>query len=337
MRTSISVWMLARAWIASVLALFESGAAQDVARLYRITGGVSQSHVEYHQLAVAKGKEAVLAELKGPGKVAYWYITDNTGGKLYAGLVLKIFWDEETEPSINVPLSDFFGAMGGRTIDYQSAPVAINHFCYMCYLPMPFSRHARFVLANDGQRDYSQSVAYGIDYEQGPGFAAEKSRLHCLWRRSNPVKDGVHTILEVTGQGHYVGNFLQVHTRWHGWWGEGDTIFHLDGRTMTHTPGTEDEYGSCWGFGHTYSYLASGYLQMEKQDHRMYRWYLANPVRFQQSLAVEIQNQRYDKGQAPSRDDYTSVAFWYQAEPHRPLPLQPFSERVAPSQAADYK
>ena len=78
--------------------------------------------------------------------------------------------------------------------------VQINHACYMCYLPMPFSRRARFVLANDGERDYSQSVAYGIDYEQGAAFAEEKSRLHCAWRRSNPVKDGLHTLLEPRGR-----------------------------------------------------------------------------------------------------------------------------------------
>ena len=171
----------------------------------------------------------------------------------FPGLALKVFWDDETEPSIQAPLSDFFGAMGGKTIDYQSAPMQINHACYACYLPMPFSRRARFVLANDGDRDYSQSVAYGIDYEEGAAFAQEKSRLHCAWHRSNPVKNGLHTLLDARGRGHYVGGFLQVHTQFRGWRGEGDTIFELDGQPMTHTPGTEDEYGSCWGFEHTYS------------------------------------------------------------------------------------
>jgi hypothetical protein len=147
----------------------------------------------------------------------------------------------------------------------------------------------------------------------------------------------MHTILEARGRGHYVGNVLQVHTNWPGWWGEGDTLFQVDGKTLTHTPGTEDEYGSCWGFGHTYSYLYSGYLQMEKHDNRMYRWYLANPVRFQHGLKVEIQNQRYDRGQVPSRDDYTSTAFWYQEEPHQAFTLQPFAQRVAPSRASEYK
>ena len=175
-----------------------------------------------------KGGERVLADLKGPGKVTYFYITDDTQVKWYPGLVLKVFWDDEVEPSIQAPLSDFFGAMAGQTVDYQSALLQINHACYMCYFPMPFSKRARFVLANDGERDYSQSVAYGIDYEESAAYTREKSRLHCVWRRSNPVKDGLHTILEAQGRGHYLGNVLQVRSRFRGWFGEGDTLFHLD-------------------------------------------------------------------------------------------------------------
>jgi hypothetical protein len=312
--------------------------AQPVQDLFRITDGVSRTHMEYHQLTVPKGKEAVLADLKGPGKVTYFYITDDTQVHWYPGLVLKVFWDDETEPSVQVPLSDFFGAMGGETIDYQSAPMKINHGCYMCYLPMPFSRRARFVLANDGDRDYSQSVAYGIDYEEDAALAKEQSRFHCAWRRGNPVKNGLHTLLEVRGRGQYVGDLLQVHTEFDGWWGEGDTIFELDGKAQTHTPGTEDEYGACWGFGHTYSYLESGYLQMDKGDNRMYRWYLANPVRFQHSLKVQIQNQ-HQNGTPTARDadDYTSVAFWYQEEPHQAFTLPSFAERSAPSHAGGKK
>jgi hypothetical protein len=322
--------------IALCLLIANAAFGQSLSDLYRITDGVFGSHVEYHPIKIPQGKEALLAHLQGPGKVTYFYITDDSQGKFYPGLALEVFWDDEKEPSIHVPLADFFGAIGGKTIDYQSAPMQINHFCYMCYLPMPFSRQARFVLANDGDKDYSRNVAYGIDYERGAQFAGEKSRLHCQWHRSNPTESAIHPILEVQGRGHYVGNFLQVHSKYRGWWGEGDTIFSIDGKTMTHTPGTEDEYGSCWGFEHTYSYLDSGYLLMEKEDHRMYRWYRANPVRFQQSLKVEIQNQRYEKVQIPSRDDYTSVAFWYQEEPHRAFKLPPFAERVAPSKAGEY-
>lgn len=309
----------------------EKLAAQSVQEAYHITDGVFHNHMDYQQLTIPKGGETVLADLQGPGKVTYFYITDSSPAPFYPGLVLKIFWDNETNPSVLVPLSDFFGSFGQKTIDFQSAFIKVNHHCYMSYWPMPFSKRARFVLANDGDRDYSESVAYGIDYEQDGSFANEPSRFCCAYNRSNPVTNGLHTILDMQGHGQYMGNFLEVHTEFNGWWGEGDTIFDIDGQTTHHTPGTEDEYGSCWGFGHTYSYLESGYLQMGK-DNRMYRWYAANPVRFQNSLKVEIQNQHQNgtPTTASNADDYTSVAFWYQEEPHKPLTLPPFAERTAP-------
>ncbi len=214
-------------------------AAQDHSDWYRISDGVSRSHVEYHLTTVPKGKETVLADLKGPGKIVYFYVTP------VSNLALKVFWDDEAEPSIQAPLADFFGAMRGKTIDYHSQPMEIQHGCYMCYLPMPFSKRARFVLVNDSDQDYKTNMAYGIDYELDQHLAIEKSRLHCMWRRSNPVPGGApplndliqssecggknnigtrHTILDVKGRGHYLGNFLQVDTKNPGWWGEGSQV-----------------------------------------------------------------------------------------------------------------
>jgi hypothetical protein len=333
--------------LASAALLFgASSASGQVRDLFRISDSTFDTHVQFHQVNIPRGGDMQLADLAGPGQITYFYITDNSQGRFYPGLVLKVYWDDEQEPSINVPLSDFFGAIASETVDYQSALMQINHYCYMSYLPMPFSKRARFLLVNDGDQDYSRGVAYGIDYEKGESLATEKSRLHCVWTRSNPTKDSMHTYLEARGRGHYVGSFLQVNSRYWGWWGEGDTIFHVDGKAMTHSPGTEDEYGSCWTFEHPYSYAYSGYIQMEEAPiiqgtgvgkNRMYRWYVANPVRFQHSLKVEIQNQHVELGGVmPSKEDYTSVAFWYQEDPHQHFTLQSYAERTAPSAAADY-
>jgi len=311
--------------------------------VYRINDGSFAGHVEYHQVNLTPGTEVVLGDLTGPGKVTYFYYTDDSNqhpaqgtGFMYSGLVLKVYWDDAKEPSIQVPLWNFFGAFERKTIDYQSLPMQINHYCYMSYLPMPFSKHARFVLVNDGNETYSRSVAWGIDYEKNPSFTTENSRLHAAWSRSNPTRNSLHCMLDIRGKGQYVGNFLQVNSKYEGWWGEGDTIFEVDGEKYTHTPGTEDEYGSAWFFEHTYSYVYSGYIQMDEGRNRMYRWYLANPVRFQKSLRVEIQNQRYQNGQMPSQDDFTSVVFWYQAGAHAAPPLLPYAERVAASGGATY-
>jgi hypothetical protein len=326
-------------WAAMTLAHFTGVApaafGQGSPDLYRITGGTSDTVLQYRKFQIGPGKEEILADLKGPGKITYFYFTDDSNGKIAPGLLLKVFWDGAGEPSIQVPLADFFGAIGGRTIDFQSRFVQINHFCHMTYLPMPFSGSARMVLANDGDHDYRQNVAYGVDWEADPRYAAEPSRLHACWRRSNPT-GGLHTILKTDGKGHYVGNFLQVFTTYRGWWGEGDTVLRRDGKTITHSPGTEDEYGSTWGFGERlFASPDCGHIEDREGHNRMYRWYAANPVRFARSLKVEIQNQRFDKGQIPSDDDYISVAFWY-LDRLQPVPLDPYSIRTAPSKARKY-
>ena len=336
-------WMpLLAAWI--LLAGFTPRANAQMKDIFRITDGTFGSHVEYHRIDLPPGKDFVLADLAGPAKITYFYFTDDSNshaasgsGQLYAGLVLKVYWDDAAEPSIRVPLWAFFGAFGHKPIEYQSLPMQINHYNFMCYLPMPFSRHARLVIENDGDEPYNRSVAYGVDYDSDTAFASEKSRLHAAWNRSNPTKEGMHRVLEVTGKGQYIGNFLQVDSKYREWWGEGDTIFNVDGQTMTHTPGTEDEYGSCWGFEHLYSYIYSGYIQMDEGRNRMYRWYLANPVRFQKSLVVDMQNQRMAGGkQVQSHDDYISVAFWYQEGAQAAPPLPPYAERIAPNRSAEY-
>ena len=101
--------------------------------------------------------------------------------------------------------------------------------------------------------------------------------------------------------------------------------------------GTEDEYGSCWGFGKLYQYPYSGYLVNTAGYNRMYRWHLMHPVRFQQSLKVEIQNQRWEYNtQTPSHDDYISVAFWYLDHPE-PVSLVPFIRRTVATRAMVYE
>jgi hypothetical protein len=51
----------------------------------------------------------------------------------------------------------------------------------------------------------------------------------------------------------------------------------------------------------------------------MYRWYLADPIRFERSLVWTIEH-GHDNNYA---NDYTSVAYWYQIEPHGPFPTLP--------------
>jgi hypothetical protein len=336
------IWQLALV----TLIIARPSYAQDLTGLYRVTPGVSDARVEFHAYEIQPGQEKVLAELDGPAKVTYFYITDNslfhrtdTSGFAYPGLVLKVYWDRSEKPSINVPLWEFFGNFNRETVDYASLPMQVNHWANICYLPMPFSKHARFSLENDGDVVYSRDIAFGIVLDRDPQFATETSRLHATWTRSNP-SHGLHAILQIDGKGHYVGNILQVRTNYAGWWGEGDTIMTVDGHKFTHSPGTEDEYGSTWAgwqIGLLYSRAYVGNIQMETGKNRLYRWYVPDPVRFQKSLTVEIQNQRaVDGKQIDSSDDYTSVAFWYEDGAHPAPELPAYVTRIAASKGMQY-
>lgn len=332
---------------------FQIGNAQAVGDISILTDGVSQTMCSWGHVEIGPGEEYQLASFDGAGAIRYFYITDGTGGIQSRNVVLRMYWDGNDYPSVNVPLADFFGAVGGKVIEYESLFLSIHHNCHQCYLPMPFSNGARITLYNDGDEIYSRNVAYNFDCVADAAYKNNRSRFHASWSRSNPT-NGLHTILDVVGHGHYVGNILQVFTKSERWWGEGDTDFIIDGKAMKHSPGSEDEYGSCFDFGGRYSHLACGYIQggvlVDEQtqqysyhgNNRAYRWYASNPVRFRKSLKVTIQNQysnpsvSYDfKGQQEANDDYTSVAYYYLEGGHK-VDLAPYSERVKTTEAVVY-
>jgi hypothetical protein len=61
----------------------------------------------------------------------------------------------------------------------------------------------------------------------------------------------------------------------------------------------------------------------------MYRWHIADPIRFKQDLRVTIQALGWRVGldgqprYLPLQDDIASTAYWYQTEPHAPFPALP--------------
>lgn len=321
-----------------------------------ITDGENETNVGFGDMTLAPGEERVVLETTGAGAIRYFYITDgrDTGGISDEGLVLRIYWDGADYPSVNVPVADFFGSIAGRPIEWNSKYLTLQHNCHQCWFPMPFSKGAKVVLANDSDHSYTGGMAWNFDIEKDRAYRRDRSRFHAFYTRSNPTRDGLHTILDVQGRGHYVGNILQVYSTNLWWWGEGDTDFTIDGRTIKHSPGTEDEYGSCYESGPNYCFPTCGYLEGGSYDerlpecttykgqNRLFRFYDTNPVRFRQSLKVTIQNlcvgygKQYDPFDLdPANDEYTSVAFYYMQGAH-PVELQSYAERTAPSLAAEH-
>ncbi len=287
-------------------------------------------------ITLPAGQTVELARITGPGEIQHIWMTVDP--KAYRDCVLRFFWDDEAQPSVEVPLGDFFANGHGLRYNVNSLMVAVNPSGgFNCYWPMPFRRSARLTIENQRPEDIP-GFFYQITYALGE-VPAEAAYFHAQWRRSDTTsrQRPEHVLLDgVRGQGHYVGTFLAWTQLSNGWWGEGEIKFFIDGDDEYPTicgTGTEDYFGGAWCFGETYSTPFLGYPLWRRQEgevprHGLYRWHVLDPIRFQRDLRVTIQalgwwpNGKFQ----PLTDDIASVAYWYQTEPHAPFPPLPGRE-----------
>ncbi len=277
-----------------------------------------------------KRRETVtLADVDGPGVIQHIWIT--VSEKAYRDCILRFYWDGETTPSVEAPLGDFFGNAFGLRYPVNSLMVTVNPSGgFNSYWPMPFRKHVKITIENQRPEDiggFFYQITYSLE-----SVPAEAAYFHASWRRSLTRRDHPeHVILDgVQGQGQYVGTFIGWEQLSNGWWGEGEVKFYLDGDRQYPTictTGTEDYFGGAWGFGANFSTPFLGYPLHRKEPgeipkHALYRWHVPDPIRFHKDLRVTIQalgwwpNGKFQ----PLTDDLSSVAYWYQSEPHKPFP-----------------
>lgn len=281
-----------------------------------------------------------MAQIEDPGAIQHIWLT--TAPNKWRSLILRMYWDEEVHPSVEVPVGDFFCNGWCERSNVNSLPVAVNPAGGMnSYWTMPFRKSARITMEN--LSDEPVILYYQVDYTL-TDIPDDMAYFHSQWRRSNPVKyKDIHTILdEINGHGHYVGTYLAWQSNNNGWFGEGEIKFYLDGDKEFPTicgTGTEDYFGGAWNWEHpqgqygTYSTPFLGMHQVIKPDglyksqqrFGMYRWHIMDPIRFEQDMKVTIQALGWRSGgrYLPLQDDISSTAYWYQAEPHNPYNTLP--------------
>jgi hypothetical protein len=293
-------------------------------------------------IPLAAGETVALAEIEGPACISQIWITSDF--PCYRHLVLRIHWDDEDSPSVEVPLGDFF-AMGHDSAPHlvQSLPVVVGPYrgCG-CFWQMPFRRRCRITLQNDSAQDAS-IVAYKVLYHPQE-VPAEAVYFHAQWRRGQTRREHPeHTIVDgIRGKGVYVGTYLAWTALSAGWWGEGEVKFFLDGDAEYPTiadNGTEDYFGGAWCFYRDpntpteteFSFPYSG-MPLAKigvphapRLFSLYRWHILDAVGFNEDLRVTVQALGWwpDRKYQPLCDDIASVAYWYQTEPHVRFPTLP--------------
>jgi hypothetical protein len=312
---------------------------------------------------IEPGQARTLLETAKPGCVKHIWMTFG-GDRFYMRkLVLRMWWDGERGPSVEVPLGDFFGMGHCVHKTFTSLPLQMSPAdgrAFNCWWPMPFDA-ARVEVQNDGEAVCS--LYFYIDYEEyGEEHTRDVARFHAQWRREactegwlaeklnnenvkriwaerpNLSDKDNYLILDAEGDGIYVGCNLNVdcfQRQGNDWYGEGDDMIVIDGEPWPprlHGTGTEDYFNTAFCPATEYSApyhgvtLNSGTPEWPwKGKNSLYRFHIEDPVRFEKSIRVSIEHGSSNK----LSNDYSSTAYWYQHEPHKPFPpLLSVAERM---------
>ena len=306
-------------------------AARDLGQGWKVSPSVG----------IEAGKTFELANITGPGAIQQIWMTP-TGN--WRTSILRIYWDGQSNPSVECPVGDFFAMGWGKYAQLNSQAICVNPgSAFNCYWEMPFRKHCRMTMTNiDTKR---MTLYYQINYTLTE-VPTDAAYFHAQFRRVNPLPEKqVYTILDgVKGRGHYVGTYLAWGVHSNRWWGEGEIKFFMDGDSKFPTicgTGTEDYFCGSYNFETKeptphyteFSTPYSGLHQVIRPDglysvsqrFGLYRWHIMDPVRFQKDLKVNIQalGWRADGRYLPLQDDIASVAFWYQTLPTAPFPPLP--------------
>jgi len=294
-------------------------------------------------VVIKSKKTFTLADIEGTGAIQSIWMTP-TGNWRWS--ILRFYWDDETTPSIECPVGDFFACGWGKYCQISSMPVCVNPgSAFNCYWQMPFRKRAKVTMENLDDKD--MVVYYQINYTLTE-LPADAGYFHAQFRRVSPLPyKSVYTILEgVQGSGQYVGTYLAWRVHNTGWWGEGEIKFYLDGDKEFPTicgTGTEDYFCGSYDFEREGKYIEfntpyTGLAQVIRPDGTyqsqtrfgLYRWHIPDPVRFESDLKVTIQALGWQSGgrYLPLQDDIASVAYWYQKEPHQKFPTLPTRDQL---------
>jgi hypothetical protein len=289
---------------------------------------------------IAPGQTLDIFQSDGPGIITHIWFTINARSQHHLKeLVLRIFWDGSSEPSVQTPIGDFFGLNLGAYFLYQSAFLNCSSVKALnSYFAMPFRKSAKISVTNEGT-EAVDSFYSNIDYQRVRALPSDALYFHAQYRQATPNRaitgtdtnlDGKnnYVFFETRGRGVGMGVTLGVLQNTDHWFGEGDEMIFIDDETkpaITGT-GTEDYFCGAWDFGvsNPFANLYNGAPFIGNGEvaggrYCLYRWHADNPIAFQRYLKFTMEH-----GHANDRaDNFYSVGYWYQSGPGGGFPALP--------------
>ena len=327
-------------------------------RAHRSTSTSNDPQGNLDFVPLASGAEVPIADLRGPGVITHLWLNVQSDDP-YAGrlVVFRAKWDGETTPSVEVPVGDFFGVGFSLDGNVDTLPVRVtaDGRARSCWWPMPFAESALLSIRNDSQRPV-RMLQWAVDWNEA-ACPKEVRTFHAQFRTTGRGASArAHKAVEARGRGHYVGTVLSIWSGEEGWPGEGDDRFFIDGADLPTLQGSglEDYFGDSWGY-HLGTGPFGGVTTFEGTGpgarSTAVRWHLQDPIAFEKALTVSFERsgwvRRADEWKLASDrpDAFSSVAFWYQEEPHGGLSILPppsdrlpFNEvRIEPEENAFFR
>ncbi|MCU7695384.1 glycoside hydrolase family 172 protein [Haoranjiania flava] len=321
---------------------FAAGAANTIAQageehLYDINNHVSGQLTTFDYktkekaIDVHPGQKVTLAQYDQPGIITRLWMTcagwfwehwdvskeKHPDQKILKKLILRIYWDGNSFPSVEAPIGDFFGIGLCEYKHYLSKYLGMSSGGFYCYLPMPFNK-IRIEIENLHDTRAS-AVFLNANFTKLSSLPKNSGRLHCLYNAGTNPGSTPMTIMKTKGKGHFVGCCISMQSFLPNYLGylEAPEYIYIDteDRSVPSMVGTglEDYFnggwyfrdGEFWGPYHGVP-LKDGFRSMIS----MYRFHENDKIYFNKSCEIEFTNPRPPEHTREFK--FSSTAYWYQ-------------------------
>jgi hypothetical protein len=240
-----------------------------------------------------------LLDIQGPGIIQrMWFTLRDRTPEMLRAVRLRMYWDGETKPAVDVPFGDFFGYGLSEVVQFETALFTNPEGrSFNCLIPMPFAKGAKVVISNESQNDIAE-VFFDIDFVKLEKPETEALYFHAFWTRqkTSELRKDFEFLPKISGKGRFLGVNIGVNTDpgyGETWWGEGEVKMYIDNDNELPTyngTGTEDYIGTAWGMGKfTGLYQGCTVANDTTKKFAFYRFHIPDIIGFNQNFSASIQ------------------------------------------------
>jgi len=268
-----------------------------------------------------------LLDQDGPGVITLFHVSDYERGD-DSKLILRVWYDNEEHPAIEMPLMDFLGDIQSATKPYSTIYFSHVRKSHNFRLPMPFRKHVRIEVENPTESDLLGYIE--LQWDEVKKIPEDSGYLRVAYQSGTfqfPHEELVLCDIKVPGT--IVAHWLQLegdHKSCANGEGicEGNHEIYLDGDTKPtcESLGAEDFYGHSWGFGGIESDFHAAIVRCERTPKggtlaAMVRARDTDRITFRESCRIlftyrhdlgEPYNPETGKGKAPALQPFVNGA-----------------------------